>query len=110
MGVFDLFKSSKGQTSALGMITDFLANPQKLKDTLLKQLYPHVESALMKHLDAVDLNDDEMTAGIILFKSGDGKLSYVVATFDQNDNVKRQLDCQDVAEKLDELSAKLKLD
>lgn len=110
MGLFDKFKSGTGKPSAFGMIADFLANPQKLKDTLLKQLYPHLAASLIKHLDSVELNDDEMTAGIILFKSGDGKLSYVVATFDQNDNVKRQLDCQDVAEKLNELSAKLKLD
>ncbi|MBS7363596.1 MAG: hypothetical protein KIH03_07270 [Paludibacteraceae bacterium] len=50
-----------------------------------------------------------MTAGIILFKSGDGKLSYVVATFDNNDNVVRQLDCQDVQDKLNELSENLKM-
>ena len=110
MGLIDLFKGSKNQASAFGMIADFLANPQKLKDTLLKQLYPHIESALTKYLDSVELNEDEMTAGVILFKSGDGKLSYVVATFDQHDNVVRQLDSQDVASKLDELSANLKLD
>jgi hypothetical protein len=109
MGMFDLFRSNKGQSSAFGMIADFLANPQKLKDTLLKQLYPHLETALIKHLDSVKLDEGEMTAGIILFKSGDGKLSYVVATFNNNDNVVRQLDCQDVAEKLNELSENIKL-
>lgn len=109
MGMFDLFRSNKGQSSAFGMIADFLANPQKLKDTLLKQLYPHLAASLIKHLDSVELNDDEMTAGIILFKSGDGKLSYVVATFDNNDNVVRQLDCQDVQDKLNELSENLKM-
>lgn len=110
MGLIDIFKGSKNQASAFGMIADFLANPQKLKDTLLKQLYPHVESALTKYLDSVELESGEMTAGVVLYKSGDGKLSYVVATFDQNDNVVRQLDCNDVDKKLDELAANLKLD
>lgn len=109
MGMFDLFRSNKGQSSAFGMIADFLSNPQKLKDALLKQLYPHLETALIKHLDSVNLDEGEMTAGIILFKSGDGKLSYVVATFDNNDNVVRQLDCQDVQDKLNELSENLKM-
>lgn len=109
MGVFDLFKSSKTQSSAFGMIADFLANPNKLKEAFLKQLYPHLAAALIKHLDSIELKEEETTAGVILFKSEDGNLSYVVATFDDNDNVKRQLEFQDVATKLDELSENIKL-
>ncbi|MBO4735672.1 MAG: hypothetical protein J5614_04680 [Paludibacteraceae bacterium] len=110
MGLFDKFKSGTGKPSAFGMIADFLANPQKLKDTLLKQLYPHLAASLIKHLDGIELNEGETQSAIILYKNPKtSDLDYIVATVSEDDRIIRQLEGGVLSEKLDELANKVKL-
>lgn len=110
MGMFDLFRSNKGQSSAFGMIADFLANPQKLKEALIKQLYPHIAEALIKHLDSVELNEREAQAGVILFKNTTtDQLEYVIATVSEDDKIVRYLDGGNLSKKLEELADNIKL-
>lgn len=110
MGVFDKFKSGskEGGKNPLSMVMDFLGNPQKLKDTLMTQLYPQAEKSLLKYIDSVELQEGEAQTAIVLFKNGD-KLSYILATFDDQEKAIRQIDQEDVREKLESMADKLKL-
>lgn len=110
MGLFDKIKSGTGKPSAMGMIMEFLANPTKLKEALLVQLYPHLAASLIKHLDGIELNEDETQSAIILYKNPKtSDLDYIVATVSEDDRILRQLDGGVLSEKLDELANKVKI-
>lgn len=103
-------KSAEGTTvNPMAMVMEFLTDKNKLKETLTKQLYPAVEEKLLNYIDKVELNEDEVMTGIILFKNGEGKLDYVLCTFDNEDRVLRQLEVNSVQEKLTSLADNLKI-
>ena len=110
MGVMDLFKrgGESASPSPMGMVMEFLGNPSKLKESLLKQLYPAAASALIKYMNNVELVEGEVQTSIVVFEK-DGELKYVLCTLDQNDRIMRQIEYDGVKEKLESLADKFKI-
>lgn len=109
MGIFSKFKSGdKGTGNPLSMVMDFLGNPNKLKETLMTQLYPSAEKSLIKYIDSVDQEEGEEQTTIVIYKQGD-KLRYCVTTFDRDSKAIRMMDDSDLKTKLESMADKLKL-
>jgi hypothetical protein len=108
MAILDMFKKKDAKANPLSMVMDFLSNPGKLKETLAKQIYPAAEKSLLRHMDSVELQENEVMASLILFKKND-EMHYVLCTFDAYDRIVRQLEVENVREKLLEMADNLKI-
>ena len=108
MAILYMFKKKDAQVNPLSMVMDFLSNPNKLKETLAKQIYPATEKSLLNYMDRVELQENEVMASILLFKR-EGEMHYVLCTFDADDRIVRQLEVENVREKLLGMADNLKL-
>lgn len=112
--MLDMFSKRKehdpSKPSPMGMVMDFLTNPSKLKDSLMKQLYPAAEKSMLKYIDNVELQDGEVQAAIVLYKNKNTeRLDYVLVTISDEDKIIRQIEVDNVQDKLEGMASKLKI-
>ena len=111
MAILDMFKKKDAKVNPLSMVMDFLSNPNKLKNETITNVASKIEGEafdVIYDLKNLYLQENEVMASILLFKK-EGEMHYVLCTFDADDRIVRQLEVENVREKLLGMADNLKL-